>query len=91
MYFFIFYSFYIFLNYFFIFSFSFFFFFFFCESRLHLANVSALGHHSYPILPYPYLQYHGSSYTVSVRQPANAAMHGPHSLVRFGPGCAGRA
>ena len=24
-------------------------------------------------------------------QPANAAMHGPHSLVRFGPGCAGRA
>ena len=23
-------------------------------------------------------------------QPAIAAMHGPHSLVRFGPGCAGR-
>ena len=22
---------------------------------------------------------------------AVAAMHGPHSLVRFGPGCAGRA
>ena len=24
-------------------------------------------------------------------EPANAAVHGPHSLVRFGPGCAGRA
>ena len=23
-------------------------------------------------------------------KPANAAMHGPHSLVRIGPGCAGR-
>ena len=23
--------------------------------------------------------------------PAIAALHGPHSLVRFGPGCAGRA
>ena len=27
----------------------------------------------------------------NVQEPANAAMHGPHSLVRFGPGCAGRA
>ena len=25
------------------------------------------------------------------RQPAFAAMHGPHSLVRIGPGCADRA
>ena len=25
------------------------------------------------------------------KEPANAAMHGPHSLVRIGPGCAGRA
>ena len=25
------------------------------------------------------------------QQPANAAMHGPHSLVRVGPGCADRA
>ena len=25
------------------------------------------------------------------KEPAFAAMHGPHSLVRLGPGCAGRA
>ena len=25
------------------------------------------------------------------KSPAIAAIHGPHSLVRFGPGCAGRA
>ena len=29
--------------------------------------------------------------TVQVLQPAFAAMHGPHSLVRIGPGCADRA
>ena len=25
-----------------------------------------------------------------IAEPANAAMHGPHSRVRIGPGCAGR-
>ena len=25
-----------------------------------------------------------------ISEPATAAMHGPHSLVRIGPGCAGR-
>ena len=29
--------------------------------------------------------------TVTVVEPANAAMHGPQSLVRIGPGCASRA
>ena len=32
-----------------------------------------------------------SCITQLIYKPANAAMHGPHSLVRFGPGCAGRA
>ena len=32
-----------------------------------------------------------SIFTYFLLKPANAAMHGPHSLVRFGPGCAGRA
>ena len=32
-----------------------------------------------------------SIFTRSRNKPAFAAMHGPHSLVRFGPGCADRA
>ena len=32
-----------------------------------------------------------SKYLKYCIEPANAAMHGPHSLVRFEPGCAGRA
>ena len=29
--------------------------------------------------------------SVYIREPAIAAIHGPHSPVRIGPGCAGRA